>query len=554
MGIDGRAGPFNVQAHYVHGVSRQTLVDGHNVIVANMRRAIDAVFAPAGNIAGVPAGTIVCRDLLSTNAATRESAAGCQPLNVLGINVASGFGLSHILGDNTQVQRIKQDVAEVSLDGELFSTWAGPIAVGAGASYRKESVVATADAIGTARGFEGTNLGGLAGSYNVKEVFGELLIPLAADLPFARSLDLNAAVRYADYSTSGGVTSWKVGVSYQPFDGLRLRAARSRDVRAANLNELFSGAISVRPPILDPFRGNERRTGALTINSGNPNLEAEKGDTFTAGIVVEPRAIPGLSFSVDYYRINLDNAIGTLGAGQIVAQCFDGNQALCPLITRGAPSGGFAVGPIISVANQLLNVGSAKIRGLDFELGYSAPLSNVFAGAGGTVSVRVLANHLLKQQTSVVGATSVTEQAGRIGGTVPSGFGGTPEWTGTLNLRYDNERWGLNLQERYLGSGIIDNTVDKDGNPRPANARINANATGNGLVPNTIGSVFYTDLTALFHFGDSREQDFFLTINNLFDRDPPIIPQLFTTGTIATNAQIYDTIGRTYTAGVRLRF
>src|SRR5690606_19175761 len=114
---------------------------------------------------------------------------------------------------------------------------------GAGVSYRKEQVVAKADPIGTARGFESSNLSPLAGDYHVTEAFVETLIPLLADKPFGKSLDLNGAVRYADYSTSGGVTSWKAGLTYRPTDELRLRLTRSRDVRAANLNELYTGPV-----------------------------------------------------------------------------------------------------------------------------------------------------------------------------------------------------------------------------------------------------------------------------------------------------------------------
>jgi iron complex outermembrane recepter protein len=547
-GIDGKIGAWNLNFYYTHGESRQHLQDGHNAITANLTRAVDAVVAPAGNPGGLAAGTLTCRALVSPDAATRAAAAGCVPINVLGSNAQGAGALAYILGDNWQRQHIKQDVADVVISGSPFSTWAGPLSVGGGVSYRKEQVNATADPIGTARGFESSNLTPLAGDLDVTEAFAEVLVPLLADKPFAQALDLNTAVRYADYSTSGGVTSWKAGLTYRPVDEVRLRATRSRDVRAANLNELYTGPVSVRPPVTDPFRNSESNANVTTVSVGNPALEAEQGDTFTAGIVYSPAWAAGLTGSVDYYNIELEDTIGTLGGGQIVSQCFAGATQLCPLIVRGpATPGSTLPGPITTINNPFLNVGKAQVRGLDFELGYRTSLW------GGNVNVRLLATHVLEQSTRVQGAVTLTDQVGRIGASIPSGFGGSADWTGTLNVGYERGPFSVHVQERYIGSGVIDNTVDESGNPLSSTAAVNANLTGNGLVPNAISAWYYTDATLKFKFGAERRSEAFLTVNNLLDKDPALIPTFFFYGTLATNAQIYDTIGRTYTAGLRFR-
>jgi iron complex outermembrane recepter protein len=549
-GADGKFGDWDFKAYYAHGESRQSLVDGHNVIVANLTRAADAVVAPAGNPGGIAAGTITCRDLISATAATRAAAAGCVPINVLGPNKANAAALDYIIADNWQRQRIKQDVVDWFISGKPIDSGAGPVSLGAGMTYRKEQVTATADPIGTARGFEQSNMGPLAGDYDVTEVFVETLVPIVRDMPLARSIDFNGALRYADYSTSGGVTSSKIGLSYSATEELRFRATISRDVRAANLNELYSGPVSVRPPVTDPFRGSTSNPNVTTVSFGNENLKAEKGDTFTTGVIYQPSWLTGLSTSIDYYDIKITDTIGTLGGGQIVTQCFNGASQLCGLIIRGPllPGDPYAVGPITQINNQVLNVGQAQVRGLDFEVGYRTPLW------AGNLNVRLLATRVLEQSTRVQGALTLTDQVGRIGGAIPSGFGGSPKWTASLDLGYTINAFSVHLHERYLGAGVIDNTVNEDGTPRPANAARNANPTGNGLVPNRISAWYYTDATVKYKFGGDRRSEVFFTVNNLFDKDPAVIPSLFFYGTLATNAQIYDTVGRTYTAGVRFSF
>jgi len=578
IGIDGKVAGFTVKAYYEHGEARTKLVDGNNAILTRLYDAVDAVVAPAG-IAGVTAGSIVCRSTLTT------PGNGCIPLNVMGPGAGSPQAIAYTHADNVQSQRIVQDVVDFSVAGSPFSLWAGPVSIGAGASYRKEQAVATTDPIaptynpatpGTAAfrpgltpvlnirgfpaalqgsygGFEFSNLSPLAGEFDVKEVFAETLVPLAKDLPFARSLDLNAAVRYADYSTSGGVTSWKVGLTYRPIDDLRLRSTLSRDVRAANLAELYSGVVQSNPAIIDPFRNSETNTTAVTRSFGNVNLAPETGKTFTAGAVYQPSWLPGFSISADYYNIVLTDAIGTLGGQSILNQCFQGATALCSFVERAAGSGG-QLGAITAVNSQYLNVGTNKATGVDIEASYNMPVSRLVSSWNGNLRFRVLANYVGKLTSFTRGGTTVTEGAGRVGQLFPTGSGGSPRWSGTFNLGYDNGPFAINAQVRYIGSGVIDATVDENGVPLSSTAAINANPTGNGQVPNFVSAYTYTDLTTTYKFGPNNRYELFFTINNLFDKDPPIVPSFFIQGTLATNAQVYDTIGRTYTGGLRFKF
>ena len=578
-GVDGKFHGWTIKAYYEHGEAHTKIVDGNNAILTRLYDAVDAVVAPAGT-PGVAAGSIVCRSTLTS------PGNGCVPLNLFGPGAASPAAIAYTHADNVQMQKIQQDVADISISGSPFSLWAGPVSFGAGFTYRKEQAVATTDGIaptylpatpgttafktgltpvltirgfptalqGAYGGFESSNLSPLSGSFDVKEVFGETLIPLARDLPFARSLDLNAAIRHADYSTSGGVTSWKVGVTYRPIDDLRLRTTVSRDIRAANLSELYSGVVVSTPALTDPFRNGETNTRAPTLSYGNTALKPEQGDTFTAGFVYQPSFAPGLSMSVDYYSIILTNAIGSLGSQSIVNQCYQGVTALCANIQRAAAGPGEAYGVITGVNNQTFNVGTNKATGIDIEASYHYDLNRLVQSWDGALSFRAIFNYAGKLTSFTKGGTSVTNAVGRIGQVIPSGSGGTPRWAGTFNVGYDRGPLSINVQERYIGSGVIDITVDENGNPLPANATVNPNPTGNGLPGNKIGAYFYTDLTASFKFGPNRRYEAFITVNNLMDKDPPIIPTYFVSGTLATNAQLYDTIGRTYTAGVRFRF
>ena len=192
----------------------------------NVNLAVDAVVAPAGNAAGIAAGTIVCRSTL-TNPTN-----GCQPLNIFGVGAASQAAIDYVTDTQFTRQRYEQHVVEASVSGEPFSTWAGPVSLAAGGSYRAEKINAVSDPLSLERAFHIGNPQPYSGKYNVKEAFAEVVVPLAKDTSFAQTLDVSLAGRVTDYSTSGGVFTWKAGATYEPFEDLRFRVTRSRDIRA----------------------------------------------------------------------------------------------------------------------------------------------------------------------------------------------------------------------------------------------------------------------------------------------------------------------------------
>ncbi len=499
--------------------------DPTNPILENFYRAIDAVRAPGGSI--------VCRSTLT------QPNDGCVPFDLFGSGRRSQAAVDYITGAVVNEQRNEQDVAALDIRGDLFELPAGPVSLASGFEYRRESIVQVTDPIsrstisnanirgvpaqfvGRVGGFFVNNPQNLAGEFNVKEGYAEVAVPVFREARFAHSLDLNGAIRYADYSTVGGATTWKAGFTYAPIKSVRFRGALSRDIRAPNLAELFtSQQIFIGVQVRDPFMNNSL-VGVTRISTGNTGLDAEKADNVTAGVIFSPEFIPGLSLSVDYYDVNIKGAIIPATPQSIVDFCFQGDMALCGLITRTA-------GIITQVATPTLNVAEFRATGLDIEASYN------FALGGGRAGLRALATIVDTFSESNAGLT--LNRAGELGPT-----NGVPDLRITANATYKLDNFGMFLQGRYIGAGKYNNSF--------TTALLSEE-------DNSIEGVFYADLTLTYDLklGMAKSTQFFVTINNLLDRDPPIVPTGPTTFPRSTNGNLYDVVGRYFTMGVRATF
>lgn len=504
-------GSWTFDAYYQYGRT-----DAHNevaneTIIARYNQAIDAVRDSSG--------AIVCRD----------PANGCVPLNIIGTGVASPAAIAWVTGTTERDSRIEQHVAAASVQGEPFSTWAGPVSVAVGGEYRKEKVSETVDPLSLTNAYFSGNFKPINGAYSVKEGFAEVVVPLAKDAPFLQSLEANGAVRVTDYSTSGTVTTWKIGGTWRPVDDILFRAVRSRDIRAPNIADLFAQSQATQV-VTDPFNGGRIDTITAFLNSGNPNLKPEIAQSFTAGVVLTPRWINGLSVSFDYYNIKIGGYITSIAGNtqQAVDLCFIGNQAACSLVTRGSD------GRISSVRLAGTNAGSLRTSGFDIEAAYRFDL-----GAG-RMSLRALASHLskLNVDTSVVR----TEYAGEVSGqnvlaSVPAYF---PKWRGSLTASYEQGGFTLGLIGRFIGKGVVANSF---------------NSTT--IANNTIKAVGYLDAAISYRFEDVKSSpELFLAVENVLDRDPPRVApnsalQFLNTG---TSPGFYDTIGTSFRVGIRGKF
>lgn len=507
-GVDGDFGDgWNWSAYYQHGRTRAKNVLHGNVNTSKLAKSTDSVLVN---------GTAVCR--VNADASATNDDLACVPVNLFGYGSPSQAAIGYFTGDQLYDVRVFQDVAAADLKGEPFSTWAGPVSTAVGFEYRKERVKVLTDPVSEASGYLIGNPKALKGDYSVKEGFAEMVVPLLKDTAIADELDFNAAVRLTDYSTSGSVTTWKVGTTYHVTDEVLLRGTRSRDIRAPNVTELFTAQITSFSTVIDPKDNSSAFIPVYT--GGNPNLQPEKADTLTAGIVLEPDFVPGLRLSLDYYDISIDGAIQTLSAQAIVTRCFNGNNALCSLVQRNSG------GTITSVSPLYVNLSSVKTDGLDVEAAYTMPLG------GGHLTSRLLVNYVSRLSTDD-GVTAV-DRAGEVG---PNN-NGVPHWRGTASLTYSQGGGSATVRGRYIGGGKYDNTYTA--------ADINDNHTG---------AVVMLDLAADYQLPEMGDMGFqvFANINNVLDRNPPVLPSTFQNA-FGTNPIIYDLVGRYFLAGLRVTY
>ncbi|WP_183623102.1 TonB-dependent receptor plug domain-containing protein [Novosphingobium sediminicola] len=528
-GLNGKIGKtwsWEVTAQTGRNVYNQS--SPYQLVRSRFNNAVDSVVA---------GGQVVCR--INADAISTNDDPGCVAINPFGSGSPSAAATAYATSTATFRQVVSQTTVNGLLRGDLLQLPAGTLSVAAGAEYRTTSVNQTVDAISAANGFinNTTNQQPLAGSYNVKEVFGEVQAPVFKNSILGAGLDLNGAVRRTDYSTSGPVTTWKVSGVYRLIDGISFRATRSRDIRAPNISELFSGAVGGNPSGLsNPFLGGTGiGLGVTSVTSGNPALKPEVANTETVGLVLKPRLIPGLAFSVDYFNIDVRGVISTQTSQNIINGCYTGNQALCGLLTFGSDGK-----TITNIAIKQLNLSRWAFRGLDFELSYGFDLG------GGRVTLSALASKTI--HTIIDDAINgPIDYAGAIDGGAVGTYGlSRPKWNGSLYMGYRKGPVGVGAEVRYIGEGVY-SVLAVEGvsaTPRPG--------IGFTINNNHVPAVAYLNLNASVDVVNDgrRKLQFFGVVNNVFDKAPPLFP----VSASPTNPTIYDTAGRALRVGVRFKY
>jgi outer membrane receptor protein involved in Fe transport len=508
-GVAGVRGEFaehwSWDAYYQYGKSRSQQKRIGNLNMTAFRQAIDAVVNPS-------TGTIVCRSTLT------NPNDGCVPLNVFGDGSVTQAANDYVRGTSSLITDIEQTVAALNLRGEPLDLWAGPLAIATGIEYRKEELDSVADPLSQLNGWQTGNRKSSAGSYDVKELYAEAVVPLAASQLWAEALDLSLAARYTDYSSSGGVTTWKVGTTWDITDEVRLRATRSRDIRAGNLAELFTPvSTATTSGLRNPVTGDS--SPALVETRGNRTLDPEEADTITAGIAYMPHWAAGLRLSLDYYEIAIDGAIGTLTAQQIVDRCYlDQLPAFCALIQTDT------AGRITRVTTTQLNLDRLETNGLDFEVAYDLPLARLWSGGRGDLQFRVLANYVDEIATTAAANGRVTDPAGQYT---------TPHWSAFGTIQYGLGRFSSVLDIRWYEGGTIDNTLTL------------GELSATGVNVNSVGSTTYFNATLSYRFGQQEQIETFVRVNNLLDEWPPF-PN--------NGSMLFDEVGRAYRVGLRFKF
>jgi len=604
---------WRLEGYYQFGENEQDFNTINGVRVDRLQFAMDAVRNPT-------TGQPICRVNLPqfTGPISAGGNGGlfsdCVPMNTFGgVNNISQGAANYVMDRDNKTARqwTEQDFIEVVLSGELFEGFgAGPIDAAFGASYRNEwfdqrtldpsdefpaqvnGTLLSAQGImpdgirgvvpqgSTAiRGYSGipglrfvpagylgdansssvlfSSLRAFGGSYDVKEVFGELNVPLLDGAQLADNLETSLAARWADYQGSGEIWAWKAGLNWTINEEVRLRATRSRDVRAATLRERYDqtrGGINVRNPW-----DNDNVVSAASLSGGNPNVAPEEADTITAGIVYQPNWLDGLSISLDWYDIDIGGALATIGAQNIVDSCRSGDVALCQyIITPSGPltnpsSNDFR--QIDRVESIFINLQSQRISGTDMEMRYTTDIS-LFGNNAEALSWRFLYSNLDENSIQTPGGI-LDNRAGQIGA-----FGFAEDKV-TTSLTYTNGPYSGFLQARWTEGGILDRTRLESQTVVPASVRpagsILATCTGGSTVcsisDNSVPSITYFDARVGGRFGADENLEVFMNIQNLFDREPHLTPgTIGRTGVGLGVSQLYDILGRRYTVGVNYEF
>lgn len=520
---------WQLDAYYEHSRNRQFTKIENNLIYSRFFAAVDAVSNPAN-------GQIVCNVAL-TNPGLYP---GCVPINLFGQGSPSAAAINYIKGTSFHDAVVKQDVAEVVLRGQPIALPAGPLSIAISADYRKNSVTQTVDPLSRtpvsptglrfvpaavlagAGNYILGNVQPIDGEFDVKEIAGEVNVPILSDASPVGSFDANGAVRYTDYSISGSVTTWKAGAVWRPLDGLALRATVSRDIRAPNLQDLFGGSIQSQVSINDTR--NNLVANIIQSAVGSTDLDPEKAKTYTAGVIFT--GVPGLTASVDYFNINTKGVIRTLTPQQTIDACtqsgFVSPQCANLVYTNPVANTG-----LVRVFTPQQNLARLQTSGIDAELGYAGALGN------GQIQLRALASYLIDYKLGIPGGTT-TDFAGVVG------TFNNPEWTALASASYAIGGFTFYAQERLTGGGKFQAGTEFY-NP--------------ALSPedNEVGDAWYTDVTVKFDVGKERKLQFFATVNNLFNEYPPIIPSGAFQLVYPTNAALYDVAGRTITVGARFK-
>ncbi len=524
---------WNYDVSYSRGRSRQLLMQTNMPISRNMYAAADAVVHPV-------TGNIVCRsqyydgDIFVPGGTGFDP--GCRPINLFGANSVAKELQGWTVGDAYKDLHLEQDVFAFSLSGDLgddLGFAAGPISVATGFEYRTEKADQAVNPFSTTRvSFAGMRGGPPAlngqlgpyrffnpqpfdGAYNVKEGFLELGIPLIHGAPWARALSADLAVRYTDYSTSGGVTTWKVGGNYQPAPDIRFRGTLSRDIRAPNLLELFNTATQGSINATYPSSAGGTTVPAVTFTMGNLNLEPEKALTQTYGVVFMPTFFEGLQLSVDYYDIKIKGAIDIVPDQQTVDNCATGVPGFCDKVIFSAGA--------LTILKPYLNLAVVENAGFDIEAKYDIELFER------PLQLSLLATHLTKSQSRAPGSVLLKT----LGDTV------NPRWRANLQLTYEVGAWEFYVQERFIAKNLMDATK----------------VEGVYVDENDVPAAFYTDMTVTYDLSAfGSDSQLYLTVTNVWDKMPPISLQPPTSFNRPTNRNVYEPFGRYFNMGLRFRF
>ncbi|MFA5964696.1 MAG: TonB-dependent receptor [Sphingomonas sp.] len=465
------------------------------------------------------------------------ASAGCVPINLFGTMTEAQASYIRFTARESNYTELYNATANAT--GTLFDLPAGPLQLAVGYEYRRNKGVDNPDPVANAASnylsaaYNKTTVQTrtpTSGSYDLHEVYGEFSVPIFKDQAFAKSLDLDLAARYSRYSTVGGKLTFKAGAGYRPFEGLLFRGTYAQGFRAPSILELYQGSRQTSFQGTDPCNGGAAANSTLTgcagvpagynqanynlnglipgVISGNRLLKPETSDSISAGVAISPVQVPGLSLTVDYYKIVIHNAIASQTATQILQLCAARGGVFCDLVTRDS-----GTGAITQLLQGAQNLASIRTDGVDATLRYD--FRTGIGKFGAVIDASYLGSFRTVSPNPAGGAEIVDDRAGK-GDTPRATY---PRWKGQASLSWSLDPFDTVLRARYIGPTTdVANTV-KD-------AHTNA--------------IVYTDAEIGFAIDHDRAR-FTIGMNNVFDVQPPAS---YANAPINYDIYTYDARGR----------
>ncbi len=528
--------------------------------ITRLTRALDVITGDGSG--GLADGAIGCR---SVDDGTDPN---CVPYNIFEIGGVTDAALSYLQVPLLQNGTTTQNIVSGVLSGDLGQYgWKMPSAddglkVALGVEYRRDSLKSITDnsfATGDGAGQGGPTVG-LSGAIDSYEAFGEFQLPLVTGQPGIELLTLEGAYRYSSYSSGISSDAYKIGGDYAPTEDVRFRASFQKAVRAPNVIDLFQAQgfnlfdldddlCDFTDPAGDgtadaaaclggnPWQVNaaQANSGALNspagqynyIQGGEPDLEPEEADTYTIGFVATPTFVPGLSLSVDYYDIDITNAISQVGGSITMQLCYLENDLdSCALINRNS-NGQLWVGSG-AVTDLNVNTGGISTSGVDINAAYGFEI-----GSMGGLNLTLNGTYLNSYDVDPVGVASFEyDCVAKYGNDCTTPI---PEWRHRARLGWTTPVEGLDIAATWRYVGAVD---------------LDTGATGR--VDSTLDAQNYFDLAGTWGATDYATLRF--GVNNILDEDPPLSASTGTTGNGNTYPQTYDALGRYFFVGATFDF
>jgi outer membrane receptor protein involved in Fe transport len=545
-GVKGKMfGDWNWNVQGNSGVS--VFQQGYNNIGSNANADAAAYVVTGAN--GQPVcGPLASNPTINAQAAVTKAqllsqvSPGCVPYNIFGTAARNSPAQQYILnptladgtfgGKDRFIAHIRQTTVMADVSGTPFALPAGDLNFAAGANYRTNSYDQAVTANDLNSNYATLNARPVSISQSVWEVYTEIGAPVVRNLPFAEAVNLSGAVRYTDYSISGGVTTWKFGGTWDINDEWRVRATRSQDIEAPNFSQLAPVTVSGGATLNNPVSGVSARIP--TSNTvGNPSLKPEVSQNYTYGIVFSSDYdwLPGFQASWDYYRLKISGVIASVGAQQIINLCLlNQNQTYCNMIQFTGSNTNTTFG-IQAINSQPLNLSSEIQDGHDFNISEHLDLDQF--GLPGSVDFSTLAAYINQQRViqTLGGTTTNLNNAG---------MSGSPRWSVTPRLTYTLDRLATTLRMRYYSPIKYSNLVV--GPDSPAYNPASSTSINRNIWPGATTFDLQVAYDVLKQSEDNQNLQVYFNMNNVFDKDPPLIWQYVSE---------YDVMGRYFELGLR---